>query len=448
MTNVIPVDFSPVIPPSDTLAEREILGLMLVNPAVCPDVFERLTVKDFHRPLHQDIFLGMLALSRRGDPSDLPLLRAELKAQSSWERVGSTELGKLFNIAGTSQQIGQYISLVAACSERRRLIRAAEHIELAARDDCLTLDEVRTKAEGALTQAVGAGETDGLSDQRSGMDALWSLMEKADASETGLTDVRCGIDALDEHTGGLEAPWLVTILAEPGCGKSSLALGYALTTAQLGGRVLVYSLEMIESQVSGRLCSALSGVPYGIIRRGLSRMSDRDRAKFLGASEAVLGLPIHVDDSSHLTPEMIKARSLRYVRKHGPVALVVIDYLNLMSGGAPDRASQAEQFDGRAKAAAQLGKELVCPVILCAQVDKEAQKRRGPVRKADLKGSSGPVDASDLILLPYRPKIHNDSADSSLAQIDIGKFRHSPTAMIGEDQVRWNGARMQFGNAR
>jgi len=418
------------LPPSAPEAEMSLLGAMLVDPKVIPDVIGIVSdPDDFARAGHGTIFRHMVALYDSTATLEIVSLVQRLKDHGVLEDVGGSDyLVDLAEGVASAANAAEYARLVREKATLRELIRAAGEILVDAhqsrQDPVLTLGEAEARIF-AIAQRREARMVARLQDLL--QEAVIALESNAGKHVTG---VPTGFDELDEMLSGLQRGEMVILAARPSMGKTALALNMCEYAALKTGRAAaVFSMEMSASQLAFRLISSLGRVNAQNLRTG--ELEDEDWSRVSHAITLLADAKIFIDDTPALSPTELRSRARRLAREHGGLALIVIDYLQLMQvpGNKENRATEIAEISRSLKA---LAKELNCPVIALSQLNRSLEQRtdKRPVM-ADLRESGAIEQDADVIVFIYRDEYYNpESADKGLAEIIIGKQRNGPTGTV------------------
>ncbi|MEQ2027498.1 replicative DNA helicase, partial [Xenorhabdus szentirmaii] len=252
-----------------------------------------------------------------------------------------------------------------------------------------------------------------------------------------------GFQLLDEKTCGLQAGDLILLAARPSMGKTALGLACCLGALrhQENSVVQIFSLEMPTAQLMLRLTAMEGGVSLSALRSGI--LDDEQWGRISQSLEQFSRWDqrLVIDDCSHQTPTLLRARARRYTRKYGKPALIMVDYLQLMS--APGQENRTQEIAEISRSLKALGKELDCPVLALSQLNRQVENRpdKRP-NNGDLRDSGSLEQDADLILHLYRDEVyHPDSLDAGIAEIIIGKQRQGPTGTV---RVQFNGQYTRF----
>ncbi len=431
MTDVAPAPATAQVPPHNLEAEASLLGAMLLTKDAIVDASQILDASHFYKPAHQSIFEAIRALFDRSEPVDVVTVSDELLRAGLDESVADT--GKLMSLSAATPaatNAAHYARIVYEHAVLRKLISTAYEIAqmgYSKPDDVeKTVDEAESMvfdiAQGRVTDSMAnmhdlLGET---------LDDIEKLYERGDT----ITGTPTGFFDLDRMTAGLQPSNLVVVGARPAMGKTSFALGMAAHAAMVERRpVLLFSLEMSKLEISKRLLCSEGKVDATNIRSG--RLKDDDWSKLAQAMGRLGDAQLWIDDDPNITVMDIRAKARRLKSKVGDIGLVIIDYLQLMTGrgSAENRQVEVSEISRGLKI---LARELECPVIALSQLSRSLEQRadRRPIL-ADLRESGAIEQDADVVMFLYRDEVYNaDSADIGQAEVIIAKHRSGPTGVV------------------
>ncbi|MGI9029601.1 MAG: replicative DNA helicase [Ilumatobacteraceae bacterium] len=385
------------LPPHHLQAEESVLGALLLSRDAIGAVSEQgLRPDDFYKPGHQHVFDAIRALYSTGAPADTITVADELRKGGLLEQIGGLEaLHALQNATPAISNAAHYARIVQDTAMLRRLIHVAGDIaELAyGEPDDVTkaVDEAESKVFKVAEERI-ADSTMVLSESIKGvMDRLEETFARGDI----ITGTATGYHDIDELLSGLQPSTLTIVGARPAMGKTGFGLGIATHVAQSTGRpVLFFSLEMGHHELTQRILSSEARVDSTLIRNG--RLSESDWAK-IGRAIGRLEVPLFLDDNPRVTVMEIRAKARRMKARHGALALIVIDYLQLMQGGGNPENRQLEVSD-ISRNLKILARELEVPIVALSQLSRNLESR-GDKRPmlADLR-ESGCLTASTRLV--------------------------------------------------
>jgi replicative DNA helicase len=387
---------TPMPIPHSLEAEEAAIGSVLINPDAYFDLAVFLKAGDFYIHRHRFIWEVFARLHASRKPVDLLTVSDELERDGKLAEVGgSAYLTSLVNQVPTSLNAEAYGRIVQEHSTRRKLISAANKIaSLAYSSDPIT--DVTSSAVMELEKAVTDAMGTGLRHITVPFSAMYDQM--ADASEKGI------VPGIPTHIGNLDLllnnlkVGVYVVAGRPGQGKTAFKLSVAKNAAKQGYRVAVFSLEMPNEQITQRLTANETGIPLDKIQNG--QLTQEEWGTVNAAAETFEKLPIFMDDTPEITPAQIEARCRRLIMQHGPLDLVVVDYLQIMGmdGRSANRTEEVSAISRRLKT---VSRRLNVPVLVGAQLNRESEKEERRPRLSDL-CESGSIEAdADVVIFPF-----------------------------------------------
>ncbi|MEY3224028.1 MAG: hypothetical protein RL565_218, partial [Pseudomonadota bacterium] len=407
-----------------------------------------LTDKDFYRPEHALIYKVIQRLVGDNHPADVITVHEAVKSEQGGDLVGIDYLNSLAQSTPSAANIKGYADIVRDRSILRRLIEVSDNIVNSAfvpegRSVRTLLDE----AESRILQIgeEGSRKTDYLEIEpllKTVVARIDELYNRQGGSD--ITGIATGFIDLDKQTSGLQKGDLVIVAGRPSMGKTAFALNIAENVALAEGLpVVVFSMEMSGEQLAARLLGSVGRVDQGRMRTG--KLQDDEWPRVTDAIARLSNTQILIDETGALSSLELRARARRIARNFGgTLGLVVIDYLQLMSGsGSENRATEISEISRSLKS---LAKELQCPVVALSQLNRGLEQRpnKRPIM-SDLRESGAIEQDADLIMFIYRDEVyHPDTTqDKGVAEIIIGKQRNGP---IGTIRLSWQGPYTKFDN--
>ncbi|WP_423196934.1 MULTISPECIES: replicative DNA helicase [unclassified Cupriavidus] len=437
------------VPPHSIEAEQSVLGGLLLDNAAWDRIADFLSEADFYRFDHRLIFQSIARLIAATKPADVITVYEMLQVAGKSEEVGGLAyLNSLAQNTPSAANIRRYAEIVRERSVLRKLVTVADDIASAAfapkgREVRELLDEAESKVfaiaeEGARGQQ-GFQEIQPL---------LTQVVERIDElyhrdSTSDVTGVPTGFIDLDRMTSGMQPGDLVIVAGRPSMGKTAFSLNIGEHVAvEQGLPVAVFSMEMAGTQLAMRMLGSVGRLDQHRLRTG--RLLDEDWPRLTHAIQRMNDAQLFIDETPALNPMELRARSRRLARQCGQLGLIIIDYLQLMSGsgGGENRATEISEISRSLKG---LAKELNCPVIALSQLNRSLEQRpnKRPVM-SDLRESGAIEQDADVILFIYRDEVYNpDSQDKGTAEIIIGKQRNGP---IGTVRLTFLGQFTKFDN--
>lgn len=405
---------------SNHAAERAVLAACLLDPDALALVAPRLRPADFHDPAHGTVFEAMLALDHSG-AVDVVTLAEELRRRERFQAVGGYEfLTSLSDSLPVVAHVERHAALIADASRVRAIRHAAREVVAKAEDGKATALELATFAAErvhAATQDTVAADGGPVRLEKLLESGFARIEARAGKPTTGL---ETGLRGWDRLTGGLHPGQLVIVAARPGVGKSALVFNVARHAATKG-TVLVFSLEMTREEFNDRLLCCEARVSQTHMRDG--KLTSDEMGRLTVAASGMWQLPLWVDDRAGQTFPAIRAKAMATKRRNG-LALIIVDYLQLVRNpGSEDRRLEVEAV---ARGLKELAKELKCPVLACAQLNRSVEGRGADAkpRLSDLRESGELEQAADVVAFLCRDMTPGSSAPE--AELVIAKQRNGP----------------------
>jgi replicative DNA helicase len=423
------------VPPHSVEAEQSVLGALMLDNGAWDRVGDMLADKDFYRHEHKLIYAAISGLVSASKPADVITVLEKLQGLGKAEAVGGlVYLNALAQSVPSAANARRYAEIVRQKAVLREIISAANETAAKAFNADVDAGEVLADAQGRLLAISEHGMRAKGGPQ--GMDTLVvalldRVQDMADKGGQDVTGTPTGFVDLDQKVGGLEAGDLVIIAARSSMGKTSLALNIAEHIALKEVLpVLVFSMEMGAAQLALRIVGSVGRIWNSQLRTG--RLDDVGWSKLTDAFEKLRLSNIHVDETPALTKEELRLRARRHARDVGKLGLIVIDYLQLMSGSGGGDERRSAELGEITRSLKGLGKELGCPVIALSQINRGVESRtdKRPVM-SDLKESGSIEEDADVVMLIYRDDYYNkDSREPGVAEINVAKARNGPTGVV------------------
>jgi replicative DNA helicase len=401
----------------------------MLSAEAANQVMDKLEPDDFYVPAHQAIFDAIVQLYNGNQPIDPLTVSDALHRKGELDRVGGAGyLTDLMEGVPTASNIEYYAEIVEEHGLRRRLISAGGQIgDLAVTTD-LEISAVLDRAEQAV---FGVGERrigEGLIAMSPLLHSTLEVIEEMEARGSELTGLATGFRDLDRKLAGLQPANLVIVAARPSMGKSTLAANIATNVATTGGTVAIFSLEMSREEVVQRLLCSVGRVDSMKLRTG--QLGPQLWQKVVHAASRMYKAPIFIDDSGQLTVTDIRAKCRRLKRQHG-LDLVIVDYLQLMTGSA--RENRQQEIAEISRGLKNLARELDVPIMAVSQLNRslEAREDKRP-RLGDLRESGAIEQDSDVVMFIYRHEYYHPEAQDTkgLAEVIIAKHRAGSTGRV------------------
>ncbi len=433
-------------PPHSLEAEQGLLGALMLDNARWDAVSELVQVKDFYRPEHRAIFATMGRQIERQQPIDVITLTEELEQRGELEQAGDViYLTELVENASGIGHLEAYASIVRERALLRRLIEVANEMASDAYEpEGRTAEELVDEAERAvLAIAEERPSEGGPTDLKTLLKQTLDRIDEMSGMEGNITGLTTGFNKLDEMTSGLQRGDLVIVAARPSMGKTAFAMNLVEAAIMYSDEpVIVFSLEMPGEQLIQRMLSSLGRINQTRVRTG--NLQQDDWPKLSNAVNKIHDRPLFIDDTAGISPSEMRSRTRRIVRTHGRPAVIMVDYLQLMSikGFSEGRTNEISEISRSLKG---MAKEFDCPVVALSQLNRSLEQRpnKRPVN-SDLRESGAIEQDADIIAFIYRDVVYNpETTDQNVAEIIIGKQRNGP---IGTCYLSFQGEYTRFEN--
>lgn len=399
--------------------EKKLLSAMMCNGgAKIPTIAEKLTAEDFYRVEHKAIYRAILAAHAKSTTPIAPLLvQDELpeKYHSCFLALTAAEF--------TDARAESYMKIIKEKSRLRELLRLGEAVMNKAQADDATSEEITADLENYLmkTSVIQPATFEQIGFKAAEVYERASALSKT----SGLTGVTTGLTELDRITNGLQKSDLIFLAARPAMGKTALALNIALNAATKGNTVALFSLEMSSLQLASRLLSTMSGLNATKINTG--DMDGDDFRALIDAVEKTGELPLYIDDTSGMTMPTLKRKAHQFARKH-KLQLIIIDYVQLMTGKGENRVQDMSDISRKLKA---LAKELNVPILALSQLSRNVEMRADKrPQLSDLRESGSLEQDADIVMFIYRDDYYDRENEDKTAELIIAKHRNGATGSI------------------
>ena len=429
------------VPPHDLDAERAVIGAMLVSETAVAVVAERLSPEDFYSEVHRIIYGAMIRLYTRGDPIDQLTLTNELGSLGEFEKVGGRAyVFQIVESVPTAANAARYAEIVRGKALLRDIIEVGSRITEDAFREPEDVGEALDAAEHLVYGVSNRTLREHLAPVSELAPGALELIQRLYEQEGEVTGVETGFEDLDRLTTGFHKSDLVILAARPAMGKTAMALNAIWhASGQKGMPVAIFSLEMSKEQLVQRLISQITRIPAQALRSGNVRAEDWP--KLVRGVAEVSRAPIWIDDTAGVTLMEIRAKVRRLAsqlnaRGEGPLALVVVDYLQLMVGQGNRSENRQQEIAEISRGLKVLARDLDVPVLAIAQLSRAVEQRhdKRPLL-SDLRDSGAIEQDADMVMFLYRDEYYNPASDDKgIAEIIIGKHRNGPT---GKVQLAW-----------
>lgn len=430
--------------PNSLEAEQSVIGSMIMDQDAIVTAMEILLQEDFYHKQYGILFDAMIELYSSGQPVDLVTLQNKLKEKDVPQEVSSLEfVGELVRAVPTSANVKYYCNIVKENSMKRKLIRVTEEIENECYAGKESLESVLDKTEHDIF-ALLSSRTGGdyVPIRQVVMNALEKI-EKASQQDGNVTGIPTGFIDLDYRTAGLQPSDLVLIAARPSMGKTAFVLNIAQYVAFHENMcTAIFSLEMSKEQLVNRLFSLESRVDAQALRTG--NLSDADWSKLVEGAGIIGDSELIIDDTPGISISEMRSKCRKYKLEHD-LKLIIIDYLQLMSGSGRSTDSRQQEISDISRSLKALARELNVPVLALSQLSRAVEQRpdHRPML-SDLRESGAIEQDADVVMFIYRDDYYNkDTELKGISEIIIAKQRNGP---IGTVNLAWLPEYTKFAN--
>ncbi len=420
------------VQPQALQLEEAVLGALMLDKDALTVVLDILRPESFYVDAHQLIYKAMMRLFERSQPIDLLTVMEELKKGGDLQTAGGPAyLSELTNRVASAANIEFHARIIAQKFIQRELIRVSTKIIRDAYEDTTDVFQLLDDAEQGLFSIAQQNMSRGYQSMAALSNKLLKQMEELKSREDGLTGIPTGFTELDRLTSGFQRSDLIIVAARPGMGKTAFTLSLAKNAAyNFGKAVAFFSLEMSSVQLATRVISQDAEISGSKMRNG--QLEEYEHQQLLTSIERLSEIPIYIDDTPGINVFELRAKCRRMKMQHN-IDMIIIDYLQLMSGGKENSKGNREQeISSISRALKGLAKELDVPVIALSQLSRAVETRGGTKRPqlSDLRESGAIEQDADIVSFIYRPEYYDileDEEGQSLkgvAEVIIAKHRN------------------------
>ena len=424
------------IPPHSIESESSVLGGLLLDNAAWDRVSDLLGDSDFYRYEHRLVYGAIGHLINASKPADVITVFEQLQSLGKAEEIGGlTYLNSLAQYVPSAGNIRRYAEIVRERSILRKLVSASDEIATNAfnpqgRPVADIVDEAEQKIFNIGEQ--GSRLKQGFQGMETLVVQLLDRVQEMADNPNDVTGVPTGFYDLDRMTAGFQAGDLIVLAARPSMGKTALAINIAEHVALNEGLpVAVFSMEMGAAQLAVRIVGSIGRIDQSHLRTG--RLTDEEWPRLSEAIERLRNISLHIDESAGLTSSELRANARRLARQCGQLGLIVVDYLQLMSGSSSSEENRATELGEISRGLKMLAKELKCPVVALSQLNRSVETRpdKRPMM-SDLRESGAIEQDADIIMFIYRDEYYTKDAckEPGIAEVIIAKQRNGPTGVV------------------
>jgi replicative DNA helicase len=435
------------VPPHSIEAEQAVIGGLMLDNNAWERVLDAVSDGDFYRHDHRLIFRAIYKLAERNHPFDVVTLSEQLDKEGQLAEAGGLAyLGELAKNTPSVANIKAYAQIIRERATLRQLIGISGEIaDSAYSPQGRTGEEILDEAERLIFQIAEArpktGGPVGINDILvKTIDRIDELFNAGDA----ITGLSTGFTDLDAQTSGLQPADLIIVAGRPSMGKTTFAMNLVENAVlRTDKAVVVFSLEMPADSIVMRMLASLGRIDQTKVRAG--RLDDDDWPRLTSAVNLLNDRKLFIDDTAGISPSEMRARTRRLAREHGEIAMIMVDYLQLMQIPGSSSESRVNEISEISRSLKALAKEFNCPVIALSQLNRSLEQRpnKRPIN-SDLRESGAIEQDADIIMFVYRDEVyHPETEYKGVAEIIIGKQRNGP---IGTTRLAFMGRYSRFEN--
>ena len=443
------VDLGGTVPPQAVELEEAVLGALMLEKDSIITVQEFLVPDSFYKPEHRTIYRAIEELSAELKPIDLYTVTERLKVQKQLKEVGGAPyLAQLTQKVGSAANVEFHAKIIAQKYVQRELIRSATEIQRRSYDESTDVTELIGFAEGEIFKVAEGHVKRSVQSAHDILARALSQIEEASKNSSSINGVPSGFTAIDKVTLGWQLSDLIIIAARPSMGKTAFVLSMARNIAVEHERgVGFFSLEMSSVQLMMRLIIAETGLNGQDVKSG--RLTPEQWRHLEAATKPLGDAPLFIDDTPALSVFEFRSKARR-LKMHNNIEIIIIDYLQLMTGGAAGNGGNREQevaFISRTLKA--IAKELNVPIIALSQLNRSTELRGGSKRPqlSDLRESGAIEQDADIVAFIHRPEYYgilqteDGHSTAGMAEIILAKHRNGAVTDVNlrflKDQARF-----------
>ncbi len=431
------------VPPQSLEAEQSVIGSMIMDREAIEAVKDTIIDDDFYHPDLKIIYQAIVDLYMTNKPVDLVTLQSLLKDRNVLDQVGGIEyLSKLAMAVPTSAHAKHYALIVKEKATLRKVIRASQDISSEAFEGSLPIDAILNGAEERIFNIVQNRDSGEFSSAAELINPMLTKLEQLTKNQGKVTGIPTGFLDLDYRTAGMQPSDLVLVAARPSMGKTAFALNLVQHAAVHEKKsCAMFSLEMSKEQLLNRMVCSEAMVDAQKVRTG--DLDDEDWTKISMGAVILAESPIYIDDTPGITIADMRAKCRKLKMEHG-LDLIMIDYLQLMSGNGKTQ-SREQEISEISRGLKALAREMSAPVIALSQLSRACESRADhrPML-SDLRESGAIEQDADVVMFLYRDEYYNpDTEAKNQAELIIAKQRNGPTGTIN---LVWIGQYTKFRN--
>ncbi len=436
------------VPPQAIDLEEAVLGAIMLEKDAVISVLDILQPLSFYKEAHQKIYSAIVDLSSNQKPIDILTVTEELRSRNELEEVGGPfYITQLTSRVASAAHIEYHARIVAQKFIQRELIRVSTDIQSRAYDDSIDVDDLLDISEQELFE-IAEGN---IKRETARINVLMQMaieqIEEASKRKDSLSGVPSGYTNLDRITSGWQKSDLIIVAARPSMGKTAFALSMARNiSVEHNKPVAVFSLEMSSLQLVNRLIVSETELPSNRIRNG--NLDEKEWKQLDAKIKSLVEAPLYIDDTPAISIFELRAKCRRLKLQYH-VELIIVDYLQLMSGPAETRGNREQEVSNISRSLKAIAKELNVPIVALSQLNRSVEMRSGSKRPqlSDLRESGAIEQDADMVIFIHRPEKYGITEDDKghstvgLAEIIVAKHRNGP---VGDIQLRFRDETAKF----
>lgn len=419
------------VPPNNIEAEKSVLGSMFLDSKAVFISLERLRPEDFYSKRNGEIFECMAELSETGNPIDTVTVVDRLERKKLISQPDETVyIADLASSVPSASNVLYYIDIVEQKSLLRALVTIGNDIVRDAMSSQDETSDIVNRAGDLIYKITVKRNRDSLEHIKQALVDGYNLISESAKNKSGLLGIPTGFKQLDQMLSGFQGSQLIVIAGRPGVGKTSIALNIVQNAAiKSGVTIAMFSLEMSKQQLALRMMCSEALVDSEKIRHG--NVSDEDFDRLSIAVKSLAGAPIYIDDSPTITIMEMLAKARRLKQEKG-LGLVVIDYLQLMTGGNR-RENRQQEVSGMTRSLKIMAKEIDVPIVLLSQLSREVEKRESKRPQLSDLRESGSIEQDADVVIFLSKDVNSEEQATNEVRLIVAKQRSGPTGdfMLG-----------------
>lgn len=420
--------------PHDLVAEQSVLGAVFISPDSIITLADVLTPDDFYKPANKIVFKTMLSLLEKGEPIDATTMVSALTNQGDISNIGGINyVVELVNSTPTSKNVEHYAKLVKEKASLRKVIAELSESLSSAYQGDISINEIIEKTEKSILDISNQNVGNGFRNVADIIDTHMQIVEKRSETDGVVTGLSTGFVGLDKITTGLHEDNLIILAARPAMGKTALALDIAKHIATKEKKpAIIYSLEMGAEDLIERMIASEGTVPAYHLKTG--NLNTDEWKRVIQAQKILYDAPIFVDDTAGIRISEIRANARKLSQETGGLGVIVIDYLQLITGSKGENRQQVVSEISRELKI--LAKDLKVPVIALSQLSRAVEQRQDKrPMLADLRESGSIEQDADIVAFLYREAYYQkEQADSqeanNVTELILEKNRHGSLGTV------------------